>query len=174
MSLIVTDRRDLTGEGHWCVESEDTLYRYAMGNRWAPGKLVAFIGINPSTMNADHEDATGRKWNGFAYRWGFGGWVAVNAFALRSRDPKALIDHADPIGADCDLNIRSLLKADNVQEIVVAWGNPPSVKMVPRLKAVTAILAEIGKPIRCVGRTTLGHPRHLVMEPYATRRESYP
>lgn len=171
MSTIRTEQVDLLGHGWWDVRSEDDVYRYEVGHRFDTGPVVGFVGINPSTAVAGKPDATTRKWTGFAKRWGFGGWVAVNPFAYRSTDVTRLMSARDPIGPRNDELIREAFGP--VTEIVVCWGNPPSVKLMPRLVALTKVLGAFGKPLRCVGRTTLGNPRHLLMEPYSSQREAF-
>jgi len=168
---VRTEKLDLLGHGWWDVRSANHVYRYEIGHRFGPGYLVGFTGINPSTAIAGEPDATTRKWDGFARRWGFGGWVAVNPYALCSTDVRALLKHPDPIGPRNDeMIVRAL---DPAIEVVCCWGNPPSGKLVPRLLATARLLATLGKPLRCVGRTQLGQPRHLLMEAYATPREVF-
>lgn len=169
---VRTEDLDLTRCGWWDVISADGAYRYQIGHRFAPGPLCGFSGINPSTAVAGQPDATTRKWDGFSKRWGFGGWIGVNPFALRSKDVHVLMKHRDPVGPQNDEQIREAMEA--VSEIVVCWGNPPSIKLVPRLIAVARMLGTMDKPLRQVGAlTNLGQPRHLLMESYATRREVF-
>lgn len=102
-------------------------YRYDLWRRWDTGPLLGFVMLNPSTADADVDDATVRRCIGFARREGCAGIVVRNLFCLRSPKPKvlaaALKAGDDVIGPDADLWLREL--ADNVfgvRWIVAAWG----------------------------------------------------
>lgn len=169
--LVRTEQLDLLGHGWWDVRSADDVYRYEVGHRFGPGPLVGFTGINPSTGTAGDPDATMRKWTGFAKRWGFGGWVAVNPFALRSKDVKNLLTHRDPVGPGNDDAIRAALAP--VEQIVACWGNPPSVRLISRLERTAKLLDSLNISLVCIGKTDFGHPKHLLMAPYSSQREVF-
>lgn len=66
-------------------------YRYALWRCWSFAEgLLIFVMCNPSTADADKDDATIRKCVGFAKRLGFGGISVVNLCPIRSTDPKLL------------------------------------------------------------------------------------
>src|SRR5262249_3639514 len=77
--------------------------------------------LNPSTADAEQDDATVRKCMGLSRRWGCGKVQVVNLFAFRSTDPKALRLAADPIGP---ANAVWLGRATQEAEgpVVCAWG----------------------------------------------------
>jgi hypothetical protein len=65
--------------------SQCGLYRYDLWRRWdssIPG--VAFIGLNPSTADAEKDDPTIRKCVAYAKKWGFGSLCMLNLFAFRA------------------------------------------------------------------------------------------
>ena len=73
------------------VLSLDMKYRYVLRRDWGEAPEVMFVMLNPSTADALKDDATVRKCVGFADAAGHGGLIICNLFALRSRDPGALI-----------------------------------------------------------------------------------
>lgn len=128
----------------------DTLVRI-----WDPNlPLGAFIGCNPGQADDEVDDATARKYVGFAKRWCWGGYVAGNiyqyvatqqadlgtrirlGFAVNTLVPDTWLH--DLLGWDLEtldemLNfpgnrcswLRRIHKAGLV-EVCLAWGNPPS------------------------------------------------
>jgi hypothetical protein len=104
------------------VISDDGNYRYWLSRTWGRGgKVVAFIGLNPSTADSKQNDPTVLKCIRFAKSWGATKLVMVNLFAYRSSSPKDLRQVADPVGADNDAWIlRAVEEADIV---MAAWGN---------------------------------------------------
>lgn len=160
--------------------SECERYRYRLWRSWtAPGTSAAaqrliFIGLNPSTADATVDDATVRKWTGFAKRWGYGGFTAVTLFAWRATEPSALADAADPCGR---LNELELMRGFAKPALLVpCWG--ALTKLPPRLRGqaavVSAMLRRYRYRVRCLGYTTGGDPRHPLMLPYATTLVPWP
>ncbi len=119
------------------------------------GRLV-FIMLNPSTADAKIDDRTIRRCMGFAYLWGRSEIVVVNLFALRSKDPKALYKHPDPVGAENDRWIKEFTK--DAVEIIAAWGAHGAHQ--GRSLAVRNLLWSIGRPIHHLGLNDDGSPKH--------------
>src|SRR5271154_3410516 len=72
--------------------SEDGLYRYWLTRTWDPTKPVLnWIMLNPSTADANKDDATIRRCMNFAKHWHYGGIAVYNLFAFRATDPKVLL-----------------------------------------------------------------------------------
>ena len=104
------------------VMSDCDRYRYFLSRRLGcSSRIVAFIGLNPSTADATHDDPTIRRCVGFARCRDAGMLVMVNLFALRSTDPAALRTHIDPIGPDNDAWIDYAISVADV--VIAAWGN---------------------------------------------------
>ena len=79
-------------------------YRYLLTRRFGPGKkLATFVMLNPSTADAERDDATIRKCVGFARSWGCAGLQVVNLFAFRATDPTDLRMADDPVGPENDV-----------------------------------------------------------------------
>lgn len=142
-------------------------YRLSRGHQ-LHGPTFLFIGVNPSTADERVDDATIRKMRGFVARWaGRGFWVG-NAFAYRTPDVAHLASVDDPVGPHNALHLAAMVKASDV--IVPCWGARQKLprKLWPTLDAVQANLAATRKPLRCLGFTSSGDPRHPLFVSYDT------
>ena len=144
-------------------------YRYALWRDVGPGGpagTLLWIMLNPSTADAADDDHTIRKILGLSMRWCFGKLRVVNLYALRSRDPKALWTHPDPVGPQNDGHIlRELERADGV---MLAWGTNAGGD---RASTVRQIIARSYRgPVWHLGLTQAGHPKHPLMIGYNTPR----
>lgn len=140
-------------------------YRYLLSRVWErdTGKVV-FVMLNPSTADGTEGDPTIRRCVGFANAWGYGGMEVVNLFALRSTDPKQLLVHREPVGAENDA---AILEAVHEADLVVAaWGTMGN--RLQRDRVVLELLRE--KEVYCLRTTKDGHPGH----PLRMRREPEP
>lgn len=85
------------------VLSDCAKYRYTLTRRWDHSLPAAvFIGLNPSTADADLDDPTIRRCIRFARDWGYGALVMVNLFASRATDPADLPAGEMAIGPEND------------------------------------------------------------------------
>lgn len=139
-------------------------YRYVLGRVWDPAiPLAVFVMLNPSTADAVANDPTIGRCIGFARAWGNGGIVVVNAYALRSTDPRALAKAADPVGPDNDAAIAAVLTANaaaGVNQAVIAWGSHAMVRLTGRGRQVLDLLRAQQVTPMCLGMTSSGFPRH--------------
>lgn len=144
--------------------SPDKKYRYSLSRIWDDTlPAVVFIGLNPSTADAEKDDPTIRKCIGFAKRWGFGAIHMVNLMAYRSTDKNGLLEVRDPVGKDNSLNVRATLALPRVEKIVPCWGNPPkSDQTAYSLRLMWNILKQTkpGMSIQSIGTNQSGHPKH--------------
>ena len=159
------------------VISECGRYRYRLTRSVGMGsRVVVFVGVNPSTADAATDDATVRKWCGFARRWGFDKIEVVNLFAFRSTDVRALAAAEDPVGPRCDEHLAEAISA--AEWIVPCWGSSTKVPghLRGRIANVSRLLLE-RRPARasllCLGRTSSGDPRHPLMLGYNTPLEPW-
>ncbi len=142
----------------WATLSPDGLYRYSLGRRWAPpdeeARWVTFVMLNPSTADAALDDPTIRRCRGFAQSWGAGGMHVVNLYAYRATSPAALWVVPDPVGPDNDRTLTGY--AAMGWPMVAAWGANA------RRDRVAEVLDLIRDcpPLRCLGTTKAGDPRH--------------
>ncbi len=147
-------------------------YRYALTRKWSDDPLQAFVLLNPSTADAKVLDPTLRRCQRFARDWGAGGFLILNAFALRSTDPKALLHHPSPVGHDNDLFIETYLWLPWVRrEVVVGWGSHSMVRS--RASGVLGMISGRGCTPITLGVTKGGFPRHPLYVRADTRPEPY-
>jgi hypothetical protein len=143
-------------------------YRYNLWRSWgvgggsSAGEAPLFVMLNPSTADADTDDATIRKCIGFAKAWGFGCLTVVNVFGLRATDPRDLFTSEDPVGADNDDAIVSAVRSH--QLIVAAWGVQAAKVDPARVRRVRNLL---GARVMCLKKSKDGHPWHPLYVPYA-------
>lgn len=106
-------------------------YRYRLWRVWDPALTKAgWIGFNPSVANAEKDDATVRRFVGYAQRWGHGGIEVVNIFPRISTDPAFLhsvnltpaLDTA-PFGIRGEGNDEHIMDAlRECRLVLAAWG----------------------------------------------------
>jgi hypothetical protein len=164
-------------------------YRYLLWRAWReragePVDFTLFCMLNPSTADAEDNDPTIRKCMGFADRWGDGGILVANLFALRARLPQALLAHRDPVGPRNGKVLERVLNGDAGFEppstVVLAWGGCGGRKvaelLVPREKAALRALRKANPAVRviCLGHTQEGAPKHPLMLGYDTPRIHLP
>lgn len=133
--------------------SADRVYRYTLWRIWDASRApIAFIGLNPSTADERRDDPTVRRCIGFAKLWGAGGLVMLNAFSVRSTDPRPLYTLAEPVGPDNDA--RLVFYAGVCSLVVAAWGVHGAIR--DRGRQVAALVPHL----QSLGVTKAGHPRH--------------
>lgn len=138
-------------------------YRYLLERRWGEGAPLVFVMLNPSTADADKDDATIRKCIGFATRYGYNAIAVVNLFAFRATDPKDLKAASFPVGPGNDEYIlAAALMGGN--QVVCAWG--ANANRTPRPAKVSGILKAAGASLKCLGTTQDGFPLHPCMLSY--------
>ncbi len=149
-------------------------WRYTLWRDIADQGLVAALcGVNPSTANADENDATIRKDIGFAQRLGWRRIIKINKFAYCAKDVNRLKTAFDPCGPENDDHIQAVLAECDV--FVPCWG--PLAKLPKplrdRWRTVVRMAQEAGKPIMCLGTAQDGQPRHTLMLAYETPLEPW-
>lgn len=145
------------------IISECGRYRYYLTRSWnevgvseKAAQTPLFIGVNPSTADADVDDATVRKWTGFCARWGHTRFAVVNLFAYRSPDVKHLEQARDPIGKENDWYFAQAINKHDL--IIPCWGSRGKIpkQLHYRIDIVNVLLQ--GKNVKCFGKTTSGDP----------------
>lgn len=159
------------------VLSTDGLYRYVLTRDWFPKYrgTVVWVMLNPSTADAETDDLTIRKCQGFSRRWGFDGIAVLNLFAYRTPYPSDLKDAReagiDIIGPENDAIIRDFAGSSSTGMIVAAWGNHGD--YIARARQVGQVISSVGRGLHCLGTTKSGHPRHPSRLGYSTLLEPW-
>lgn len=126
---------------------------------------VLFVMLNPSTADAEVDDATIRKCVGFAKRWRYERMEVVNLFAYRTTSPRDLFaakaSGGDIIGAENQHCTQEMVADAGM--IVCAWGGHGHGHEF-HIEEVRGWLGD--KPQYHLGLTRAGHPRHPLYVPY--------
>jgi hypothetical protein len=166
-----TRRGQTTDQIRNAVISPDGRFRWVLTRCWdSTRRMLCWIMLNPSTADAEVDDATIRACVQYARAWGYGGIWVVNLYAYRATDPADLVRAGCPAGPCNDDVIAWAVQASGA--VMVAWGAVP--EAVPRAIEVFDLLEELGvTDIYCLGTTKAGAPRHplrnsaaLPMTPY--------
>jgi hypothetical protein len=135
--------------------SRDGLYRYSLTRevRQTGRGTCTFIGLNPSTADAERDDPTTRRSIAYARAWGFAQLTMVNLYAFRATNPRDLWLVEDPVGPENDQMLSVAFGGSDL--IVAAWGAQA------RPERLTAFAERFGdRPLHALGITTAGAPRH--------------
>jgi len=141
-----------------CVFSADRRHRYTLMHRPDPlfseGRLLMWVGLNPSTADERQLDPTLTRILGYSLREGYAGFIMTNLFAWRATDPKDMKAASDPIGSDND---HWLLEcARRCRKVVAAWGSHGSFRN--RDAQVCELLRDF--EVVCLARNADGAPGH--------------
>jgi hypothetical protein len=133
-------------------------YRYLLRRQWSVTEgICVFVGLNPSTADAEKDDPTIRRCVGFAKDLGYGSMWMVNLFAYRATSPKEMMRALDPIGPGNNDTLRSVAGS---HMIIAAWGTHGT--YMERDKQVKSILH--GR-LHTLRETQGGHPAHPLYLP---------
>lgn len=152
------------------VISDCGKYRYLLRRTWDHGKPRAlFIMLNPSTADAEIDDATIRSCIRLSKGLGYGSFEVVNLFAFRATDPSELQQADDPIGPRNDEKIEAaLLRCDLA---ICAWGAHQMAES--RGRAVRSMIRTHRPAVFCLGKTKAGAPKHPLYIKSGTPLEVY-
>lgn len=158
------------------VISDCGRYRYRLERRlsdWRAARCAAVIMVNPSTADAETDDATIRKVCGFTIRYGFCRVIVGNLFAWRATDIKALRTASDPVGPDNDYHLSMIMH--EADKVIVAWGASGKLPrdLRNRWHAIAGLAEAAGKPLHCLGVAADGHPLHPLMLGYDRELEPW-
>jgi hypothetical protein len=152
------------------VISECGRYRYRLERELGPISIpeitAAVIMVNPSTADAEQDDATIRKLKGFGERNGWSRFIVGNLFAYRATDVAELARVQDPVGIETDIHLCEMLSEANF--LLVAWGKIDKVPrdLRDRWRDIVEFAAWAKLEPMCLGVNSDGHPAHPVMLGY--------
>jgi hypothetical protein len=156
------------GEAVRAIISPCERYRYRL-ERDGPGEgATAIIMVNPSTADAEKDDATIRKLRGFGERYGWGKLIVGNLFAYRATDVRELGKVADPVGPDNGYRLSEIFL--DVERVIFAWGPLSKQPKYHRgqWREVSRICRAMHLEPFCIGAPAkCGHPKHPLMLAYS-------
>lgn len=133
------------------------IFRYALWRIWDKSRSpLLFVGLNPSTATEYQDDPTIVRVARFARDNGYGGLFVGNLFSIVSADPSVLWvkPSFELPGGPNDTAIKRMRELSAAT--LAGWGNFGD-------KAGTRpdeVLAIVGKPVFCLGKTKTGQPKH--------------
>lgn len=132
-------------------------YRYLLRRWWGPRpEYLLWILLNPSTADAQSDDATLLRCLAFSRREGYERLAVANLFAYRSTRSEVLRCTADPVGPDNDFHLQQAFVG--ASQVVLGWGALGS--LYGRDRAVLALLRQANCSAFCLAVTAQGAPRH--------------
>lgn len=144
-------------------------YRYLLTRTWSAAPPLHVCMLNPSTADAQDDDATISVLIGRARRMDCGGLVVVNLYAWRATHPRDLAaaerNGDDIVGPDNDYTIRTVVTAPGNNSVLCAWGN--SHPVAARVRRFRELLRAGGIHPYHLGLTSDGQPRHPLRVPYS-------
>ena len=152
------------------VISDCGKYRYLLRRTWdAHRPRALYVMLNPSTADADIDDATIRSCIRLAKGLGYGSFEVVNLFAFRATDPANLEKADEPVGPSNDASIeRAVGRCDLA---ICAWGAHP---MADRRANRVREMIRLHRPaVFCFGKTKAGAPKHPLYIKSGTPLETY-
>lgn len=162
-----------------CVSefNADRTHRIALPRRWSEGgTYVLWVLLNPSQAdrNRDQNDLTVSKCEGFSKRWGHSALWVTNVFSFITTYPHELEGKGIEVLRTSEAFMRMVQLSVGAAEIVVGWGGsiPKALAHHPEA-AVRALRLASEAPIRCLGTTADGHPRHPSRLGYDTERVAF-
>lgn len=152
------------------VISDCGQYRYLLRRTWDYAKPRAlFVMLNPSTADAQIDDATIRSCIRLCSGMGYGSFEVVNLFAWRATDPKELDRCREPIGDRNDGIIESAVGRCDI--VICAWGAAKIART--RARWVCETIRSMRPAIFCLGKTKDGAPKHPLYIKSGTALEVY-
>lgn len=157
------------------VFSKNRYYRYKLTREWnVKLPCVAWIGLNPSTADEEALDNTLRRCVNFSAAWGYGSFVMLNLFALRTKDPAVMKNGKNPVGRFNDTFILATCEAIIKQDgkVIACWGTHG--KFMDRGETVRTMLDSRSIPLHNIGLNGDGSPCHPLYLPNGLEPQAWP
>lgn len=145
-------------------------YRHFLNRDWGfrrfsdgRERFILWIGMNPSTAEAEIDDPTIRKEMGFTRRLGFDKYVKCNVMDYRATSPASLL--LPGVTPCSDENLKCIQAAADRADLVVAcWG-----KLHKSLRRhADRVLMTLKCDLYCLGKNNDGSPKHPLYLPNDT------
>jgi hypothetical protein len=152
------------------VISECGKYRYLLRRTWDRAKPRAlFVMLNPSTADAEIDDATIRSCIRLSKGLGYGSFEVVNLFGLRATDPTELAKADDPIGPlNEKVSAAAIMRCDVA---ICAWGAHPLAAQ--KSTFIGGLIRSYRPAAYCFGVTKAGAPKHPLYIKSGTPLQTY-
>jgi hypothetical protein len=152
------------------VISECGQFRYLLRRTWEANRPRAlFVMLNPSTADAEIDDATIRSCIRLSKGLSYGSFEVVNLFGFRATDPANLAKAPDPVGPHNDGSIERAVARCDVA--ICAWGAHP---MAESRAGPVRNMIRLQRPAAfCLGKTKSGAPKHPLYIKSGTPLETY-
>jgi len=152
------------------VISDCGRYRYLLRRTWDHDKpRVLFVMLNPSTADAEIDDATIRSCIRLSRGLEYGSFEVVNLFGLRATDPVELQRADDPVGPRNNESIEGAVMRCDLA--ICAWGAHPMAAQ--RARPTHALLRRVRPAVFCLGTTKSGAPKHPLYIKSGTALRTY-
>lgn len=108
--------------------SADGVHRYVLWRRrrglFESERRILWVGMNPSTADADVDDPTCAKEQRYSQAWGFSHYRKVNVMSFRCTDSKQLRRlHREGVDLSPTCNFMAIAaEADSAEMIIACWG----------------------------------------------------
>ncbi len=137
-------------------------YRVLLSRRWespdAKSGYVLWIGMNPSTADANFDDPTVKKERKYTNRWGYAHYMKCNVMDYRATKPKMLL--APDVVPRSEVNLPTIIEAAKGAAIVVLAFGAPHKKLRKYGEEVISELRKLDIPLYCMNYTKDGLPVH--------------
>jgi hypothetical protein len=159
------------------IFNADRTHRFILIRGYADVPYVLFIGLNPSDAAEDEEDPTTTRLNNFVRAWGYDAWRIVNLSSYVSSDPGKLRNHQQDVVTLAQENWHLVQAIHDATLIVPCWGagvhHLGKEQAERRVQQVLTMCGGHEHKLRCLGRTTEGHPRHPLFMRADTQLEAW-
>ena len=164
---MITQQHATAFQHRTALFSDCMEYRFELLIRWNFSLPVfALIGLNPSKASAFIDDPTVFRQIKRMTALGAGALLMLNAFAIRSTDPKGMLTAADPYGEwDTPGHILHAAGRHKATRVFAAWGNHAVHRN--RARDVRNAARLHGIPLECFAITKTGQPEHPLYLPYS-------
>lgn len=145
---------------------------------------VLWVGLNPSTADDDHDDATVRRLIAFSKAWGACELRLVNLYSIRATDPREMWALPEPLRVSVHhwprLRAEALMARHFDAPVILCWGDFSKARTAERAEArrhaaeVVAMFQAQGCNLRHLGLSASGQPRHPLYLPGDTQPQEFP